>query len=78
MLYWDTSIKILRFSHLKPKIIYLNVLTFSVESSTLYDMYFTEYEISLMPEGDQVGVAMSLLFGQFLSSHVMPVRSLMA
>jgi len=32
-------------------VVYLNMET--VESSTLYDMYFTEYEISLMPEGDQ-------------------------
>ena len=31
-----------------------NNLTFPVESSTLYDMYFTEYEFSLTPEENQV------------------------
>ena len=31
-----------------------NNLIFPVESSTLYDMYFTEYEFSLTPEENQV------------------------
>ena len=31
---------------------------FPVESSTLYDMYFTEYEFSLTPEENQVRMMM--------------------
>ena len=31
-----------------------DLIFFPVESSTLYDMYFTEYEFSLTPEENQV------------------------
>ena len=33
----------------------------AVESSTIhYDMYFTEYEISLMPDNEQVNLTLKL------------------
>ena len=46
--------KILIFKINRNKSIFIKKYIFLVESSTLYDMYFTEYEFSLTPEENQV------------------------